>query len=460
MPQQIVEFSHFKFDIETLELFKNGVRIPLSPKPASLLCALINSSPNIVTRDEAQRILWGDMPYVEPEQNLNACIRQLRVALNDNASSPHYIETLPKRGYRFIALSQKSGERTQPPRKKMNILATLASCVGLGGIILTVLWMLLNTDNWNAAYEVDERAADTLMRASALADRGQQNDVETALTLYNQVLERYPASPSALASKALVLTKLAGQDGYPRTETFSLAAEFANAADAVEPSPQAATAFGFAKLYGSFDPKAALTAFDKAIKRQPSYAEGFLGRAAALAALGRLEDSVKAATTASRLDPRSYSAKSDLCWYLLFSDRRKEAKEACEWAQTIDADHTYSHLGAALAAEKGAEFERSFKEYLSLREFAFNPGDVSETGVTCNPAFTAAQRITAGTVSPYEIASLYAICGDRNNAEIWLLKSAEAHTPSLLFYEFDPRFKNLRDQLPTKDALLALTSSN
>lgn len=99
----VVHFGVFQADFRTGELRKKGIRVRLQEKPFRLLAALIEHPGDVVTRDELRRRLWGDQTFVDFERSLNIAITKLRAALGDSADSPRFIETLPRRGYRFIA---------------------------------------------------------------------------------------------------------------------------------------------------------------------------------------------------------------------------------------------------------------------------------------------------------------------------------------------------------------------
>jgi DNA-binding winged helix-turn-helix (wHTH) protein len=99
----IVQFGVFELDRNGLELRRHGVPIRLGEQPLQLLAALLEQPGEIVTRDELQKRLWGSETFVDFDLSLNKAVNRLREALNDEASSPRYIQTIPRRGYRFIA---------------------------------------------------------------------------------------------------------------------------------------------------------------------------------------------------------------------------------------------------------------------------------------------------------------------------------------------------------------------
>jgi eukaryotic-like serine/threonine-protein kinase len=95
-------FGIFELDPRGGELWKAGVRTRLQPQPARVLSLLVSRSGELVTREEIQREVWPEGTFVDFEQSLNFCIRQIRTALGDQAATPRYVETLPRRGYRLL----------------------------------------------------------------------------------------------------------------------------------------------------------------------------------------------------------------------------------------------------------------------------------------------------------------------------------------------------------------------
>ena len=101
--QQRFRFGEFELDTGAGELRRNGTPTKLQPQPFKLLALLVRRSGALVSRDEIRRELWTDGTYVDFEQAVNFCIKQIRDALRDQSDRPLFIQTVPKRGYRFIA---------------------------------------------------------------------------------------------------------------------------------------------------------------------------------------------------------------------------------------------------------------------------------------------------------------------------------------------------------------------
>jgi Tol biopolymer transport system component/DNA-binding winged helix-turn-helix (wHTH) protein len=99
---QRVRFGPFEVDLETHELWKNGIRLKLGGQPFEILAMLLKRSGQMVSREELQREIWAADTFVDFNHGLNAAVNKLRETLTDSAEEPKYIETLPRRGYRFI----------------------------------------------------------------------------------------------------------------------------------------------------------------------------------------------------------------------------------------------------------------------------------------------------------------------------------------------------------------------
>jgi len=98
-----IRFGDCELDSQAGKLLRDGRPVKIQPQPLRVLSVLLERPGEIVSREELRTRIWGEATFVEFDQGLNYCIRQIRLALLDDASKPRYIETLPKQGYRFIA---------------------------------------------------------------------------------------------------------------------------------------------------------------------------------------------------------------------------------------------------------------------------------------------------------------------------------------------------------------------
>src|SRR3989441_744847 len=99
----ILRFGVFEVDVRSGELRRQGVRIKLQEQPFHVLTVLLQRPGEVVTREELRSQNWPADTFVDFDNSLNTAINKLREALGDSADNPRFIETLPRRGYRFIA---------------------------------------------------------------------------------------------------------------------------------------------------------------------------------------------------------------------------------------------------------------------------------------------------------------------------------------------------------------------
>jgi DNA-binding winged helix-turn-helix (wHTH) protein len=96
-------FGAFELDLDAERLLKGGRTVRIQPQPFRLLCLLTNRPGTLVTREEIQSALWSGDTFVDFDQGVNFAIKQVRDALGDSAEDSLYVQTVPKRGYRFLA---------------------------------------------------------------------------------------------------------------------------------------------------------------------------------------------------------------------------------------------------------------------------------------------------------------------------------------------------------------------
>ncbi|HEX7286187.1 MAG TPA: winged helix-turn-helix domain-containing protein, partial [Candidatus Angelobacter sp.] len=149
----ILRFGAFELELRAGELRKSGLRIKLQQQPLQILQMLAERSGEIVTRDELRQKLWPAGTYVDFERSLNKAMVRLRDALGDSADSPRFIETVPRKGYRFVAPVQAPERET--PKARQAAAATAAS-------IAVVPFLFLN------ALDEDEKESLSLGFADAL----------------------------------------------------------------------------------------------------------------------------------------------------------------------------------------------------------------------------------------------------------------------------------------------------
>ena len=159
-----LRFGVFELDPKAGELRKNGMKIRLQGQPVDILVMLLQRPGETVTREELQENLWPADTFVDFEQGLNNAMKRLRAALDDDAESPHFIETLPRHGYRFIgavyggprngaeptAQTEAPPEAGKKPARHPRIGTRLAAVGLLGLTVAGALLLGLNVRGWRS----------------------------------------------------------------------------------------------------------------------------------------------------------------------------------------------------------------------------------------------------------------------------------------------------------------------
>jgi DNA-binding winged helix-turn-helix (wHTH) protein/TolB-like protein len=130
-------FGLFELDPVALELRRQGRIVKLQPQPCRVLALLVERAGDVVTRDELRAHVWGQATFVDFERGLNYAVAQIRTALGDSAETPRFIETLPRRGYRFIApVASRVPPATAPVAASSRLAASRRTMALLGAGVL------------------------------------------------------------------------------------------------------------------------------------------------------------------------------------------------------------------------------------------------------------------------------------------------------------------------------------
>src|SRR5499425_1441821 len=147
---QVIRFATFKVDLQAQELRKAGLRLKLSGQPFQVLAILLERPGQVVTREELQKRLWPDT-FVDVDHNLNTAINKIREVLGESAENPRFVETLARRGYRFIGAvngaEQARIAEAKPTRRSRSLIFPVT--VGLLAIFgITTVLFALNVHGW------------------------------------------------------------------------------------------------------------------------------------------------------------------------------------------------------------------------------------------------------------------------------------------------------------------------
>jgi eukaryotic-like serine/threonine-protein kinase len=151
LTKKTVRFGAFALDLDTGELRRHGIRVRLQDKSFQIVQALLEQSGQVVTRDDLRKRLWPDDTFVDFESGLNTAVNRLRLALGDSAENPTYIETVARKGYRFIGVVAEALEHVEPVRVETAVTPiqfspparpwTLVAIIAAAVLIALALWI-------------------------------------------------------------------------------------------------------------------------------------------------------------------------------------------------------------------------------------------------------------------------------------------------------------------------------
>jgi DNA-binding winged helix-turn-helix (wHTH) protein/tetratricopeptide (TPR) repeat protein len=462
-----VTFGPYRLDLDTGELCRSDIPLKLQPQPAKLLVLLVERARELVTRDEIRRIVWGADTFVDFDQSVNFCVRQIRTALHDNADTPCYVETLPRRGYRFIAPVQRVPDRSDPPlssdRSSESPRRVMSKHLAIVLAVLIIIAAALATGAYRHSRlrvaNVTSNAHQDVELGRFFLNKFSQPDTATAIEHFEAAAKADPNSAEAYAGLADAYNQLAMVfiAGRPPTNVRLLAIRAARRAIQLDPTlAEAYAALGYTTLH-ELDWAEAERALTRAIELNPRYARAHMTYASYLAAQRRFKEAIAEARKALDIEPASLRVRQVFGWMLYF-DRQYDA--AIRELQTIvQMDRTFAlaqfHLGEALLVagrfdEAIATLLRVADETnrapapLGLLAMAYSGGHQREEARSILADLE--KRSTTETVPPGALLLAYIAVDDKQRAIDMLEKGYAERDNYEIWIDADPLMDPLRNE--------------
>lgn len=501
---RIVRFGVFEADLASGELRKQGVRVPLQEQPFEVLAALLEHPGELVPRDALRERLWGEQTFVDYEHGLHKAINKIRAALGDAAASPRFVETLGRRGYRFIApvevvsappaashetlhvAEAPAPEPQHPPRRDTptggwtRLLELRPSSWVLAALALAaVLFFALASRRW-----VDPHAGDTASGAGAgqqvrttpaaweayllgtsMASRGTEEGFATSVAYFERAIRLDPHFAEAhaeLAGSHAMLDYLTEARG-PHLERAR--ALVARALELDGELPAAQLRLATVRFYWDWDWLQCDGALRALAGRSPPSAGAALQYANCLEVLGRNDAALRQMRVARAVDPRSPRLAASLARVLQRAGRLDEARSALQTAIDLNPGEADAYLGyvsltplceplsacsSVLQASVRSMRARVPSAVVDELDRALRAGD--------DVAFHRARRevllADVGRLSrvgasehvpPVRMAGLLAAAGAHDQARQWLERAFAERSPALPSALSSPAFAALRD---------------
>lgn len=445
-----IRFEGWTLQPATGELSRDGVAVRLQAQPCTLLVALLERPGQLVTREELIARLWP-RGVVDFDTALNSAVRRLRTALGDHADQPRYIETIPKRGYRYIGTVARTSAgdsasapapapaREVPtfvPERTRRLRGFAAAAIALLCATTAVVGASLLLDRPVATVRAEPSLADAAVTRAEffLRRRGPgdfelaQRDFEAALRLDPQLAKAW----AGLASVHWLSTMERGGETRPGFEATRAAAERALELDPTLAVPHLRLA-NYYHVTGN--PARAREHLAAALERDPRNPLALSFAASEAASRGDFERAIAQERMAVEAEPLATATRNNLVAWLLFAGRPEEARS--EWARLREISPGYRDADAMLGV--ALVLERRYEEALAAaRPLPDGPARLQVEALAYHglgradesDAALRKMMVAAPGRDPLRVAEVYAYCGKPELAFAWLNAAADAYRES------------------------------
>ncbi|HTW56840.1 MAG TPA: winged helix-turn-helix domain-containing protein [Terriglobales bacterium] len=494
----VIRFGVFEIDLGSVELRKNGIKVKIQDLPFRALKLLLAHPHEVVSRDRFREALWPEGVYVDFDHGISSAINRLRDALGDSADNPVFVETVERRGYRWIAPTHLPSPPTTVPGPVLVIpdpaelnadRSAKAPASGPNGwrwslifpaaALLMVFWVLWpthraaragNAHPANFESQTPRRPANTEAEQFYLRGRFYWQErtpegLNRAVDAFTQAIVHDPNYAPAYVGLADCYNLLREYTVMPANEAYPRALAAAQrAVELDDQSSEAHASLAFALFYGTWDAAGAEREFRRAIALRPDNAVAHHWYATFLATIGRHPESLVEIERAQTLDPASKAIladKGDLLWA---AGRRDEGIALLKQLETTEpgfiSPHRYLKT-AYFAAGDYANYLEEWKKEAALMqdkpamkivetaERAYSAGGIH--GMLQSVEDQQKRLYDRGSLSPYSLALTNSQLGNKQEALRYLKIAYDQHDDDLVEMEGEAGFENLHDEPAYKE---------
>jgi DNA-binding winged helix-turn-helix (wHTH) protein/Tfp pilus assembly protein PilF len=497
--QTVVRFGVFEANLRTGDLRKKGSKIKVQDLPFRALGVLLSRPNEVVTREEFREALWPQDIFVDFDRGISSAIKRLRDALGDSADNPIFVETVDRRGYRWIApISAVPVSPTQA-----SATSDMASLAAEGGqeahagpvdapenhgspfyllpghrwayaaallVLLFTAWIFIprlhsakagnGPQPLTAVHPVNQEAKDLYLQGRYYWNKRTPDDLQKAVDYFTQAIVHDPGYSDAYVGLADCYNLLReysvmkGSDAYPRALAASR-----KAVELDDHSSQAHASFAFASFWGQWDVETADREFRRAVDLDPKNATAHHWYATYLAQVGRYSEALTEIERAQATDPTSKSILADKGLILNGMGKPQEAIALLQRVEAAEPEFLSPHRYLKriyLAQGDYPDFLAEFrKEALITRESStLAVVTAAEKGFASGGAhamFEGMRReqqkvFEQGKLSAYELAQAYARAGDKPGALKYLKVAFDQHDDHIAELGEDQTFDNMRTE--------------
>ena len=502
-------FGVFEADLRSGELRKKGAKVKIQELPFRALRLFLSRPNEVLSREDFRAALWPDDVFVDFDRGITSAINRLRDALGDSAENPVFVETVGRRGYRWIAptyvppepvVAQEPlpvavmepelvAEVAQAPKVRQKWPYIVATAVVVATLGVTGIY------RWNAYRSHQPMDADVTAGAQRIANaslspsqgfthRPANHEAEElylqgrfywnkrtpesltkAVDFFTQAIVHDPGYAQAYVGMADCYNLLREFSVMPSTEAYPRALAAAKkAVELDDQSSQAHASLAFASAYGRWDTATADKEFRRAIELDPNNSVAHHWYGTFLIALRRYQEALTEIERAQALDPTSNSVVADKGVILFAAGRISEATDLLKQVEETEPTFMTPHRELKYIYLETADYPNylveSRKEAAVLRDsvgLAITLAADRAYAAGGGPAMLQAVReqqkrlYDQGLFSPYFLAETCAIMGDKRGALRYLQAAHTKRADGLLDIANDAAFRNMRDEPGFRD---------
>ena len=493
-PPVRARFGVFEADLRARELRRNGVKVRLQDLPFRALALLLTRPGEVITREEFRQALWPSDIFVDFEQGISSAVMRLRDALRDSADNPIFIETVDRRGYRWIgpiqrvdpvtAESGKEEARKEELREMVSLQKPVTSPEPLAKpspwrkvvFVFPLLAMLLAVWLFRPGHRDDKASAksspagartlhqaanreaeDFYLKGRFYWNKRTPESLNQALEAFSQAIAHDPNYSDAYVGLADCYNLLREFSAMPGTEAYFKA--FAAAKKAVELDPQSSEAhasLAFVTFWGMWDAADSEKEFRRAIEFDSNNVKAHHWYATFLNALGRHDEALTEIDLALKLAPDSSSILADKAELLWSAGRHEQALQMLKQLEAAEPDFISPHLYLRFAYFETGDYPNYLVELKKDAQLTHDAAQTSVTEAAANGFATggehglleaqlAEQRklFAQRKLSPYFVAQTEARLGDKREAIRYLTICIQSHDEVVLNLRDDQGFVSL-----------------
>lgn len=464
----LYEFAGFRLDAEERLLLRADEVVPLPPKAFDVLLALIEQPGHLLEKEVLLKTVWPDT--IVEENNLADNISRLRKTLGEGENGQKFIETVPRRGYRFVAevkalsdvvmndadaaptvIPSSAPAAFIPARLKLRQRPELF-LVAFGFLVLTLFSVALY---WRFKSVPRAEVVQLEFKGNFFVGRWTEDEIRQGIEYYNQAIALDPNSASAYEGLATGWNFLSDLHVSPREAMPKAKAAIVNALQRDEKSAAAQVTMGVIKMQYDWDWAGAEQEFQRALALEPEYAPAHQLYGWYLVAQGRFPDAQAEMKQALGTDPLNDFGLWGLGDSFYFARQYDQAVEQYRRAVSVAPKMYWSRLMLGSAYVQQGKFSEALVELQQARRLNDSPQVLAALG---HAYATAGQRAEAQQVlaelqtlaqrkyvSPYDVATIYAALGEKEQAFDWLEKAYADRCGWLAWWlKVDPKFDSLR----------------